>query len=214
MGSGKSTATLHFAEKFQSAGCAACAVHENADPHPVRGTDGIEHWFQPWLDLSTRELAARGLAKWQAFVARSRDSSTVTFFDGQLFHGDLTHLLLMGAEWPEIEAYCVAVAGALRPLDPLLVYFRQADIGAAIRKVCKARGDDWVRYQTDWKLQAPYCTSRDLQGIDGLVSLYEDYRRLTDRLYDALELEKLRFETDAGSWSLRYAAIEAALEQR
>src|SRR5262249_39904964 len=104
MGSGKSTATLHFAEALQAAGRPALAVHENTDPHPVRGTDGIEHWFQPWLDLSTQELAARALAKWRAFAAQARDSEAVTFFDGQLFHGDLTHLLFMEAGEDEMAA--------------------------------------------------------------------------------------------------------------
>ncbi len=211
MGSGKSTATLHFADALRATGRTARAVHENTDPHPVRGTDGIEHWYEPWRDLSTRELAARALAKWRTFADGERESGTLTLFDGQLFHGDLTHLFLMEAGEHEIESYCREVVELLRPLDPLLVYFFQADVRAAVRAVCAARGADWVRYQTEWKLKAPYCTRRNLRGETGLGDLYEDYRRLTDRLFERLDLPKLAIDNTDGNWTAYYDRIEAAV---
>ena len=44
------------------------------------------------------ELAKSGIAKWRAFVDTSL-TATASIVDGQLFHGDLTSLLLLEAEW-------------------------------------------------------------------------------------------------------------------
>ena len=206
MGSGKSRATLHFAKQL-----GATAVHETTDPHPVRGADGLEHWFQPWLDVSTQQLAARALAKWRAFVRAQQGSDAVPALDGQLFHGDLTHLFLMEASEAEIEAYCRELLKVMRPLDPYLVYFRQKDVAKAIEKICIERGPDWAKCQTDWKLQTPYSVRRKLGGQAGLARLYEDYRRLTDRLYDKLDIPKIAIENTAGNWDDYYRRIEANL---
>ena len=43
------------------------------------------------------------------------------------------------------------------------------------------RGEKWVQYQVDWKLQAPHCRRLGLSGLDGLITLYEEYRALTDQ---------------------------------
>lgn len=63
MGSGKSTTMRFIAQSLQDAGRAALPVHERTDPHPVRATDELEHWFQPWLDTSPAQLAARSISR-------------------------------------------------------------------------------------------------------------------------------------------------------
>ena len=98
MGSGKSTTMRFIAKHLQEAGRPAVYIHERTDPHPVRATDELEHWFEPWLDATPHNLADRALARWTAFVEDTQADTVIPILDGQLFHGDLTHLLLMGAE--------------------------------------------------------------------------------------------------------------------
>ena len=128
MGSGKSTTARWIAARLEEAGLRALAITERVDPHPVRGTDGLEHWFQPWLDITTEGLVARCLAKWRSFVAEAQATETIYSLDGQLFHGDLTNLFLMGAPPAELAKYCESVADIARPLAPLLIYFYQVDV--------------------------------------------------------------------------------------
>src|SRR5438067_12649574 len=52
---------------------------------------------QPWLDITSAGLAERSLIKWQGFVAATQTRATAHVLDGQLFHGDLTNLILMDA---------------------------------------------------------------------------------------------------------------------
>ncbi|WP_241300625.1 hypothetical protein [Burkholderia stabilis] len=200
MGSGKSTTMRFIAKHLQAAGHDAVAIHERADPHPVRATDELEHWFEPWRDATAAQLAERALARWAAFVDQARLGATVSVLDGQLFHGDLTNLLLMEGEPALIEAYVEELARTIAPLAPLVVYLWQRDIDAAIRTVCAERGDDWVAYQTHWKLAAPYCVRRGFTGLDGLIALYRDYRQLTDALFAQLPLDKLSIENGDRDW--------------
>ena len=99
MGSGKSTTARHLAACLEEAGRRAQAITERTEPHPVRGTDGLDHWYQPWLDVTAAGLAERSLAKWRSFVAAAQATETVHVLDGQLFHGDLTNLFL----WRQVQ---------------------------------------------------------------------------------------------------------------
>jgi hypothetical protein len=132
--------------------------------------------------------------------------------DGQLFHGDLTNLFLMELPPASITENLHAVCEAIRPLRPLVVYYYQDDVDDAIRRTAAERGEELgVRYQVEWKLKFPYAVRRGLEGLDGLSSLYLDYRALTDRLFAGLPLEKLAIENSAREWQVYYARIEEAL---
>lgn len=212
MGSGKSTAARGLAARLNDAGHPARPLTEKKFPHPLRATDELAHWFQPWLDVTPAELAARNLAKWQQFVQSNLESGTVaTTLDGQLFHGDVTHLFLMEAGDRFIADHIEAVQEIARPLAPLVIYLYQADVDRAIRTVCGERGDEWLKSQLDWKLGFPYAQRRELAGLEGLVELYRDYRRLTDQLFAALDADKLAIDTSGGDWPAYDAAMHRAL---
>jgi hypothetical protein len=200
MGSGKSTTMRFIAKSLQDAHRPALPIHERTDPHPVRATDELEHWFEPWLDTTPLQLAQRSVVRWRDFVETTRKSGVVPVMDGQLFHGDLTNLFLMEMDADALARHIDALAEVIAPLNPLVIYFRQEDVDQSIRSICVERGDDWVAYQVNWKLAAPYCTRRQLADLKGLVDLYRDYRRMTDLLFDRLPLNKLVLENSARNW--------------
>jgi hypothetical protein len=202
MGSGKSTTMRLVAKALEDAGRTARAIHERTDPHPVRATDELQNWFEPWLESTTEQLARRAELKWRSFVEEAHQSSAVPVLDGQLFHGDLTHLFLMEASFEEISAYCVRLALLIEPLNPLVVYLRQEDVERAVRAICAERGDAWVKYQVDWKLKGPYAVRRSLTGLGGLIALYQDYRSMTDALLDRLTMDKVVIENSERDWAL------------
>ncbi|SPA32331.1 conserved hypothetical protein [Cupriavidus taiwanensis] len=197
MGSGKSTTMRHIAKHLQETGQQAVPVHERTEPHPVRATDELEHWFEPWRDTTPKHLADRALAKWKAFVEKTQAETPIPVIDGQLFHGDLTNLLLMEAESALIFDYVQALTAVTAPLNPFVLYLWQEDVEKAVRSVCAERGDEWIEYQVNWKLAAPYCVRRGYKGLEGLICLYRDYRRITDDLLRQLPLAKLAIENSA-----------------
>jgi hypothetical protein len=202
MGSGKSSTMRFVAKALEAAGRPALAVHERADPHPVRATDELQHWFEPWRESTAEQLARRAVSRWRSFAEEVQSGPNVPVLDGQLFHGDLTNLFLMEASFDEIAAYCQSLAQLIEPLHPFVVYLRQESVERAVRTVCAERGEAWVKYQVDWKLKGPYAVRRNLVGLEGLIALYQDYRLMTDALFDRLTLDKMVIENSERNWAL------------
>ncbi|QBK06442.1 hypothetical protein DW355_07580 [Hylemonella gracilis] len=201
MGSGKSTTMRFVAKALEDAGLPALAVHERSDPHPVRATDELQHWFEPWRESTAEQLARRAVSRWRSFAEEVRLNASVPVLDGQLFHGDLTNLFLMEASFDDLAAYCDRLVHVIEPLNPLVVYLRQQNVERAVRLVCAERGEAWVKYQVDWKLKGPYAVRRSLAGLEGLIALYQDYRLMTDALFDRLRLDKMVIENSERDWA-------------
>jgi hypothetical protein len=212
MGSGKSTATRKLGEGLAASGREMAAFTEAADPHPVRASDDLADFFAPWTQLDALELARRVREKWARYVEQRLADNVFTVMDGQLFHGDLTHLFLMEMPPTDISTHTHALMRVLAPLNPLVVYFRQANLPDAIRTIFAARGPEWEAYQLGWKLRSPYAEHRRLEGLDGLITMYEDYRVQTDSLFEALDCPKLAIDTSGGEWPGYYKQIQEALE--
>jgi hypothetical protein len=109
-----------IARSLHDPGHLALPLHERTEPHPVRATDELEHWFEPWQDTTPQHLADRALVKWAAFVEVTQRNLPIPVMDGQLFHGDLTHLLLMDAGLALIFDYVSALAAVIAPLKPFV----------------------------------------------------------------------------------------------
>lgn len=213
MGSGKSTATRRYGERIAAAGLQVAAYTEAADPHPVRASDDLADAFRPWSLVSASELSLRIREKWARYVEGRLADDVFTVMDGQVFHGDLSNLFMMEMAPPDMAVHAADLMRVLAPLDPTLVYFRQHDVGRAMRTVFEARGPQWEAYQLGWKLHSPYATRRLFSGLGGLTSMYQDYRSLTDTLFDALDCRKLAVETGDGDWPAYYAQVDEVLRQ-
>ncbi len=206
MGSGKSTTTLNLAQRLETSGIPALGITEGVNPHPIRFD-----WDVPWSDMPPTELAQSSITKWRSYVDSSLSLNRVLIVDGQLFHGNLTSLLLLDGGMDLIGAYCRDVVGVIKPLRPLLIYLRQDDVDTAIRAISKQRGENWVNYQVDWKLGSPNARRRGLVGLDGRIVLYREYRALTDRLFAALDIPKISIETSRHEWAKYDDIIDRAL---
>ena len=200
IGSGKSTTANFIARQLQRNGVPARYIFEGGHWHPTRLMADLPHPFEPWLDVTPGEYRARSLDKWRAFVARTRQAKTIAVFDGQLFHGNMTDLLLMDSAGDELSAYVHETVAITKELNPLLIYLYQVDLEQALRRVFAARGHEWERYQVNWKLRSPYAERRGLTGLDGLITFYREYRATTDELGSSLAIDTLSIENSAGEW--------------
>ena len=206
MGSGKSTTTRNIAHRLNASGIPAIGITEGVEPHPIRFD-----WDQPWSEMPPAELARSGIAKWRAYVDACLTEERISVVDGQLFHGGLTSLLLLEAGVDMVAAYCRDIVAVIEPLNPLLIYFHQSDVDRAIRLVSAQRGEGWVDYQVNWKLESPYAKRRGLAGLDGLIALYREYRALTDQLFADLDIPKISIENSRQEWAIYDDIIDRAL---
>jgi len=199
MGSGKSITARWLARLFRRTGIPARPVPE-ARPHPTNVFRALPHWKQPWLDLTAQELMTRSYANWQAFVKRAIVDSHIFVFDGQLFHGDFTCLLLMACAPELLHQYVHTVLQLAQPLHPTIIYYYQADVAQALDRIGAQRGQGWVESQVAWKVASPYGRQHGLVGRDGWKQLYRDYREFTDQCFQTLAVPTIAIETSAGAW--------------
>ena len=206
MGSGKSITVLRLADRLNASGVPVVGITEGVSPHPIRFD-----WDEPWADMPAQHLAKSAVARWHAYADSASMSERVSVVDGQLFHGNLTSLFLLDADVALIRNYLHDVVAAIRPLRPLLIYFHQDDVDRAIRAISAERGDAWVKYQVDWKLTSPYAVKHGFAGLEGLIALYRDYRRLTDQLYTELDIPKISIENSGREWAKYEEIIDSVL---
>jgi hypothetical protein len=206
MGSGKSITVLRLADRLRTLGVSASGITEGTSPHPIRFD-----WDVPWADMPATQLAESSAARWRAYANSASMSESMSVVDGQLFHGNLTSLFLLDADMALMLGYIHDVVAAIEPLRPLLIYFHQDDVDRAIRAIGTERGDAWVTYQIDWKLASPYAVRQGLAGLEGLIELYRDYRRLTDQLYTGLDIPKISIENSGKEWAKYEEIIDAIL---
>ena len=202
MGSGKTTTGRRVAEALRSRGTETRFVPEAAEPHPVRVMGSLPDPRRPWAYLSLSEYRRASLEKWARFVAEASTSAMVHVFDGQLFHGDLTSMLLMDGGETELVEHSLEIAEIARPLDPLLVLFWQDDLRRSLRAIFDERGPTWELYQVNWKCAAPYCTRRGLAGFNGLVAFYETFRHLVDEVVARLPMSTKLIENSGLRWAM------------
>jgi deoxyadenosine/deoxycytidine kinase len=212
IGSGKSTTARFLTDYLNQQQIAAQFVPEGGRNHPLRVAGSLPHPFQIWCDLTVDQFISHSLDKWQAFVQAAQPADHLTVFDGQLFHGNMTDLLLLNATASQLHAYVSLIIDVLRELRPVLIYLYQADIAATLRRICDTRGSDWEAYQINWKLPSPYGLQRGLTGFTGLVSFYRDYRAISDAIVVSLPIPTVKIDTADGQWETYYRDILTFLE--
>ena len=99
-----------------------------------------------------------------------------------------------------------------------MLYLRQQDTGAALRRTCRRRGGDteaaWIRRATD----NPYARRRGLAGFDGMVAYWSDFGALADGLFGRLDLPRLAIGAGPGAWAaagpraLRFLGLDPGLD--
>ena len=207
MGAGKSTAARFLAEYLQQNQIEVQFIPEGGQGHPVRLANNLPHPRQPWEDVTVDEFITQSLEKWRAYVAAMQPLATVSIFDGQLFHGNLTDLLLMDCPQAMLEEYVNQVIQTIAPLQPVVINFYQDDVAQALRATHEQRGDEWIAYQVNWKLQSPYTKRHSLAGQEGLVALYRTYRNLCNELLAQMALPQLHIDNTTSNWTTHYQAI-------
>jgi hypothetical protein len=212
IGSGKSTTARFLTDYLNQQQIATRFMPEGGRGHPLRVAGSLPHPFQVWRDVTVDQFITHSIDKWHAFVQAAQRADHVTVFDGQLFHGNMTDLLLLNATPSGLHAYVTQVIDLLRDLTPILIYFYQADVAQTLRMVCDARGSDWEAYQINWKLPSPYCLHRGLAGFTGLVALYRDYRAISDTIVATLSIPTLKIDNTDGQWAAYYRDMLTFLE--
>ncbi len=170
------------------------------------------HPLYPFHDMSSMQKVLDTLATenyhlvidtalklWQKFVEAVQTSEKIVILDGCLF-GYLTWTMFpLDIPIAEIQIYLARVEQILRPLSPCLIYLYQNDLAHAIRRKVQRReiDEEPLIHQA---VESPYGKRRNLQGFDGMLRYWIEYRDFTDTVYSTIQWTKLSIENSASDW--------------
>src|SRR5829696_6598790 len=153
--------------------------YEEEAGHPVwlfNDRDSLQHLLERLSSGDVSGVVSDTLDRWQQFAQAQQHADAVVLLDS-CFFGYLTWTLFP-AEVPleDIRAYLAEVERIISTLDPCLVYFRQRDVGASLRRLLDRRGGGVEDLYTARVAESPYGRSRGSHGFDGLAAFWTAYR--------------------------------------
>jgi thymidylate kinase len=193
-GSGKST-TAHFLHRHLARlGVPHRWWYEGERGHPLYVFEDAASLNQTVDDIFSQKpervqrIVGGTLTKWRELAAALEQSGEVALLDGMLY-GHLTWTLFPAGVPNDVTmAYVAEAERAIHPLSPCVIYFRPDDVAGAMRRIAARRGREWAERAVRQHTLSPYGRRRGLQGFDGLVAFWEDYRDLAEpRPNSALE---------------------------
>jgi thymidylate kinase len=203
-GAGKSTLAHRIARHLARLGRPVRWWYEEERGHPLHAFDDRESLGRVVDDLFSGHHArfvAAVLDRWRGLASTLAGGDGTVVMDGMLL-GHLTWSLFPADVPPaEIEGYVRTAAGHLRGLRPALLYLRQPDVGAAVRRTCRRRGGATEAAWTRRATQNPYARRRGLEGFAGMVAFWSAYGALADALFEEVDLPKLAVEVGPGAWA-------------
>lgn len=201
-GSGKSTMAHYLSRQLTLHNIEHTWWYEEDKWHPLYPFHDMSS-LQKVLDTLATEnyrlIIDAAIELWKRFADSVQASNSLVILDGCLF-GYLTWTMFpFDIPIAEIQAYLARVEKILRPLNPYLIYLYQNDLAFAIRRKVQRREieeEPLVRQA----VESAYGKRQNLQGFDGMISYWTEYRRFTDTIFSTLEWAKLSIENSASDW--------------
>lgn len=171
-----------------------------------------EHRGNPitnWGYLATELLIQKTYEKWGNFTQAVSASNTVIVLEGCFFQHFMARLLAEDVQRDEIRRCVLTVGEMIRPLQPALIYYAQADIALALKTFWYAeRGAEWSGSMLAGLEASPYATVRRLTGFGALTAYYQEFQTLAHHLIQDLDIQMLTIENTAREWSTYRAQIQ------
>ena len=211
-GSGKSTTGEWLTAQLRGHGLNVCWLPETKESHPLWWYDhwnGKEYQTPDFENVPIEKYVQTSLSKWKVFT-ELMSTSGQQYVAESVFFQNAVAMFLMGGGRPEtLVEYAQEVQGITRSIDPVLIYFRQNDADAALRRICAVRGRAFEEELISNMERFPYLQKRELKGLDGVSRLWLNIATITDSLFEVYTLPKLAVDTSAGNWqSYRQQILE------
>jgi deoxyadenosine/deoxycytidine kinase len=203
-GSGKSTTGQWLKLQLDRNGIAARWLHEADVPHPLwwyNHWDGTQYLPPDFDHISMETFIRTSLEKWRNFVTLAGTASEINIVESVFFQNAVAIFLMGDARPTRLMAYAHQVQTIISGLNPVLIYFYQADVALALRRICNLRGQDFENELLMNMERFPYLRRRGLTGLDGVTMLWQEIQKLTDLLFEEYTIAKLALETSGENWS-------------
>jgi hypothetical protein len=222
IGSGKTTTAMRVGDWLERQGENARVFCEGAADHPIRtrAEDRLRAAAGPQA-LGRPGSSADGGAgssprayaddQWRQLAERCLRDRQAIILEGSFLQNSVMPAFIDGAPGRTVNEIFTRVQRQAAPVEPLLVYLRPADIGAAIERVHRVRGEPWSSRNVAFVESSTWARRRNLRGQDAVVRLYQAWEPVAARLYSRYPFPKILLTDPQRDWAATLARICAAV---
>jgi predicted kinase len=202
IGSGKTTTAAHVGRWLARRGENARVFRECAADHPIRtrAEDRLRAAAGPQAPGPPRSPGEYGADQWRRLAERClRDRQTI-ILESSFLQNSVMPAFIDGASARTVREIFTRIQRQAAPAEPLLVYLRPADIGAAIARIHCTRGEPWSSRNVAFVENSPWARRRNLQGQDAVVRLYQAWEPIVTQLYGRYQFPKIMVTDPQHDW--------------
>jgi hypothetical protein len=163
-------------------------------------------------DLPSDRYRRLLLQNWQKFAARAATEDLVYVFEC-CFLQNPTTTLLARHNLPEamVRQHIRALAQAIDPLQPKLIYLARQDVAATLEAVRRERPQAWTDFVTWYLTGQDHGKAHGLSGFEGVIGFYAMRQVFELDLLRTLPISSVVISDDL-DWAARYKNLVLFLE--
>jgi hypothetical protein len=216
-GSGKSTTAVKLAEDLTYTGNACQCFLEWDVHHPIPIGDDFS------LDkviASSREREPNVLQQWEQLAQAARSQELVTVLESRFWQSSVMMMYIAGMSKEDVLASNQRVIRVIQPVKPVLIYFAIDDPKRFAMRTIQLKEEEWQRSGNpgSWAQHLfdafdaqPWCTQRGLNGLEGMLALWEEWAQISDELYARLPFPKMTIRNPHEDWPKAMKQMQAFL---
>jgi hypothetical protein len=220
IGAGKTTTARLVETWLTSRGEDARAFGELAQDHPIRtrAVDQLrEHYRQLAEPLGragdggAADPGVYAAGQWRRLAERCRQGRQTVILESTFLQNSVMPAFIEGAPPETVREIFTAIEREAAAAEPLLIYLRPTGIASAIARVHRERGEAWAAQNMAWVAARPWARSRNLDGREAVIRLYQAWEAVVDDLYGRYSFGKLMVTDPQQDWDTALARIYAAV---
>ena len=220
IGSGKTTTATRVGDWLTRRGENVRVFCECAADHPIRTR--AEDRLRAAADLQAPGPGSAGdgrpagspgayaVGQWRRLAERCLRDQQMIIVESSFLQNSVMPAFIDGASARTVNEIFTTIVHQAAPAGPLLVYLRPADIGAAIARTHRTRGEPWSSRNVAFVENSPWARRLNIQGQDAVVKLYQAWEPVVTRLYSRYPFPKIMVTDPQDDWQATLARICAA----
>jgi hypothetical protein len=222
IGSGKTTMAMRVGDWLALQGENARVFCEGAAGHPIRtrAEDRLRAAVGPQSPGPLGSAADGGAGdsprayaddQWRRLAERCLRDRQAIIVESSFLQNSVMSAFIDRASARTVNEIFTRIQQQAAPAEPLLVYLRPADIGAAVARVHRVRGEPWSSRNVAFVENSPWARHRSLRGQDAVVKLYQAWEPVVTQLYSRYPFPKIMVTDPQHDWQATLARICAAV---
>ncbi len=171
----------------------------------------VRHDIYDGLPLDT--FSRLSLAKWQEFSDQACKSDQVSIFECCFLQNPLTAVIgKHNAGDAYAQRHLSAIATAIQPLHPIVVYLYQKDTRETLERVAQTRPVEWKNFVIDYLTKQGFGKANALTGYEGVIAFYEKRKSVELAFLHQLAFDILIVDNSDYDWARCEREVQGFLE--